>query len=208
MECSRIPKCSILPPESPASKLPAPGVGEGGLVGGPRSADPPSSHGIFCARTFNTLPDASRPAMPFGSAGKVGRLRSQPAGNSRFCIWSISAASRGTSRCTRRIARSTACVRRRRACRSHRRSAGRRRPAPGTWHPRAIRRLPWRAGLPRLRAVRHAPRTYRACAGNRIRCELSSTIKVGRPFVCRNASSACSMRSMSLASGTRSTFQP
>ena len=35
---------------------------------------------MFWANTFNTLPDASRPAMPLGSAGKTGKLRSQPAG--------------------------------------------------------------------------------------------------------------------------------
>ena len=50
------------------------------LFDGPRSADPPRNHGMFCARTFSTLPEASRPAMPFGSAGNTGRLRSQPRG--------------------------------------------------------------------------------------------------------------------------------
>ncbi len=33
---------------------------------GPRSAEPPSNHGTFFAITFNTLPDASRVAIPFG----------------------------------------------------------------------------------------------------------------------------------------------
>src|SRR5437899_537643 len=42
------------------------------LFDGPRSAEPPSSHGMFCARTFNTLPDASRPANPSGPTGKIG----------------------------------------------------------------------------------------------------------------------------------------
>ena len=37
---------------------------------------------------------------------------------------------------------------------------------------------------------------------------LSRTMKVGRPSVRRKMSSACSMRSTSLASLTRSTFQP
>ena len=35
------------------------------------------------------------PAIPFGSGGKLGRLRSQPAGNSRRCIRSISVARSG-----------------------------------------------------------------------------------------------------------------
>ena len=50
------------------------------LFDGPRSAEPPRNQGMFCARTLSTLPEASRPAMPFGSAGKTGRLRSQPSG--------------------------------------------------------------------------------------------------------------------------------
>jgi integrase len=38
---------------------------------------------MFCAKTFSTLPEASRPAMPFGS-GKTGRLRSH--GFSRWLV--------------------------------------------------------------------------------------------------------------------------
>ena len=45
-----------------------------------RSADPPISHGIFCAKAFRTLPELSRVATPFASAGKVGRFLSQPEG--------------------------------------------------------------------------------------------------------------------------------
>ena len=65
------------------------------LFDGPRSAEPPRNHGMFWARTLSTLPEASRPAIPFGSAGKTGRVRSHPAGSSRRCIRSISAASSG-----------------------------------------------------------------------------------------------------------------
>ena len=50
------------------------------LFEGPRSADPPMNHGMFCASAFSVLPDASRPAMPFASGGKTGRLRSHPSG--------------------------------------------------------------------------------------------------------------------------------
>jgi hypothetical protein len=65
------------------------------LLDEPRSADPPSSQGMFWASTLSTFPDASRPAMPFGSAGKIGSPRSHPAGSSRRCIRSISVASSG-----------------------------------------------------------------------------------------------------------------
>src|SRR5437899_8215310 len=74
--CSRIPKWRFFPPRLPAWKLPAPSYVRVVLFDGPRSAEPPSSHGMFCASTLSTLPEASRPAMPLGSAGKTGRLRS------------------------------------------------------------------------------------------------------------------------------------
>ena len=90
-----MPKWRLRPPGLPASKSPAPAKVSVVLVDGPRSAEPPISQGMFCASTFSTLPDASRPAMPLASAGKLGRLRSQPAGSSRRCIWSSSAASSG-----------------------------------------------------------------------------------------------------------------
>src|SRR6516225_1154647 len=84
--CSRIPKCRFLPPGVSAWKLPAAAKVNAVLLDGARSAEPPSNQGMFWASTFNTFPDASRPASPFGSAGNDGRLRSQPAGNSRRCI--------------------------------------------------------------------------------------------------------------------------
>ena len=65
------------------------------LFEGARSAEPPRNQGMFWASTFSAAPEASRPATPFGSAGKLGRLLSQPFGSSRRCIWSISAASSG-----------------------------------------------------------------------------------------------------------------
>src|SRR5712691_11155183 len=70
--CSRMPKCRFLPPGVPGSKSPAPSNIKVVLVDGLRSADPPSSQGMFCASTLSTLPEASRPAMPLGSAGKPG----------------------------------------------------------------------------------------------------------------------------------------
>src|SRR4029453_8140185 len=76
--CSRMPKCRFLPPGVPGSKSPAPSNVRVVLLGEPRSADPPSSHGMFCASTLSTLPDASRPAIPLGSAGKNGSTRSHP----------------------------------------------------------------------------------------------------------------------------------
>ena len=54
--------------------------GERVLFEGPRSPEPPRNQGMFCASTFSTLPEASRPAIPLGSAGKTGRLWSQPSG--------------------------------------------------------------------------------------------------------------------------------
>ena len=93
--CSRMPKCRFFPPGLSAWKSPAPSNFSVVLFDGPRSAEPPRNQGMFCASTFSTLPEASRPAMPFASAGKTGRLRSHPAGSSRRCIWSISVASSG-----------------------------------------------------------------------------------------------------------------
>ncbi len=40
---------------------------------GPRSAEPPSSHGTFRAIAFNATPDASRVATPLSSARKDGQ---------------------------------------------------------------------------------------------------------------------------------------
>src|SRR5258707_8443428 len=56
------------------------------LLNLPRSPEPPTSQGIFCARALRTLPELSRVAMPLGSAGKLGRFLSQPSGRARFCI--------------------------------------------------------------------------------------------------------------------------
>src|SRR5215813_5501088 len=95
IECSRIPKCRFFPLELSAWKSPAPAKVKVVLFDGPRSAEPPRNHGMFCASTFNTLPDASRPAMPIESAENVGRFRSQPAGSSRRCINSTSVANSG-----------------------------------------------------------------------------------------------------------------
>src|SRR4029450_8874418 len=95
IECSRMPKCRFLPLGLPDWKLPAPSYVSVVLFDGARSADPPRNHGMFCASTLSTLPDASRPAMPLASAAKTGRLRSHPSGRSRRCIASISFASSG-----------------------------------------------------------------------------------------------------------------
>ena len=84
--CSRMPKWRFLPLGVAHSRSPASSNFNVVLFEVPRSAEPPRNQGMFCASTFNTWPDASRPAMPLGSAGKFGRLRSQPAGSSRRCI--------------------------------------------------------------------------------------------------------------------------
>jgi len=78
-----MPKYRFFPPGLSAWKSPAPSYVKVVLLDGPRSADPPRSQGMFCASTLSTLPAASRPAIPLGSAGKTGRLRSQSAGSSR-----------------------------------------------------------------------------------------------------------------------------
>ena len=88
--CSRMPKWRLRPPGLPGSKSPAPANFSVVLLEGPRSAEPPRNQGMFWASTFSTSPEASRPAMPLASGGKLGRLRSHPAGSSRRCIWSIS----------------------------------------------------------------------------------------------------------------------
>src|SRR5258705_2363131 len=74
IECSLIPKCRFFPVGLSAWKSPAPANVRVVLFDGPRSADPPRNHGMFCASTFRTFPDASRPAIPFASGGKTGRL--------------------------------------------------------------------------------------------------------------------------------------
>ena len=84
--CSRTPKWRFRPPGLAAWRSPAPSNVSVVLFDGPRSAEPPSNHGTFCASALRTLPDASRPATPLASAGNIGRLRSQPSGSSRRCI--------------------------------------------------------------------------------------------------------------------------
>ncbi len=93
--CSRTPKCRLRPPRSATEKSPACANVISVFVEGARSADPPTSHGTFGAIAFSTLPEASRPAMPLPSVGKVGRSASHPSGSSRFWISSSSAASFG-----------------------------------------------------------------------------------------------------------------
>src|SRR5258706_14691959 len=79
---SRIPKWKFLPAGLSAWKSPAPSNVRVVLFEGPRSAEPPINQGMFCAKMFSTFPDASRPAMPFASAGQVGRFLSHPVGRS------------------------------------------------------------------------------------------------------------------------------
>src|SRR2546422_5281292 len=72
--CSRMPKCRFLPLGVAAWKLPAPSYVRVVLFDGPRSADPPRSHGTLCASTLSTLPEASRPATPLASRRKDGEV--------------------------------------------------------------------------------------------------------------------------------------
>src|SRR3546814_17535147 len=66
-----------------------------GVCEGDRSAEPPISQGIRSARTFSTLPDASRLATPLASAGKVGRSASHPSGSDRqSVVWGKSGSGR------------------------------------------------------------------------------------------------------------------
>ena len=53
------------------------------LQEGPRSAEPPRSHGTLRAMAFSAWPEASRVAMPLSSAANDGSPRSQPSGSSR-----------------------------------------------------------------------------------------------------------------------------
>src|SRR5262249_51579957 len=95
MACSRMPKCMLRPPGSPRSRLPAPSKVSLVLVEGARSPAPPSSQGTRLAIALRTLPEASRVAMPFSSAGKTGRSTSQSFGSSRDSCCAISAAASG-----------------------------------------------------------------------------------------------------------------
>src|SRR5246127_5174786 len=76
----------LRPLYSLVKKSPAPSKTRFVLLDLARSAEPPTSQGIFCARALRTLPELSRVAMPLGSAGKLGRFLSQPSGRGRFCI--------------------------------------------------------------------------------------------------------------------------
>src|ERR1044072_4166515 len=62
-----------------------------------RSAEPASSQGSCRATAFSTLLEALRVAVPFSSGSKLGISASHPAGSSRLCIASISAARSGLS---------------------------------------------------------------------------------------------------------------
>ncbi len=50
-----------------------------------RSAEPPQSSGRVSASALITVPEATRVAIPFSSAGKAGTLLSQPSGRVRVC---------------------------------------------------------------------------------------------------------------------------
>ena len=98
MACSRMPKCSTLPYQSPLNSLVA--CSGGRKLGWPfgvvlfdpaRSAEPPHSSGSTGAIAVSTSPDAARVAMPFGSASKLGRASVQPSGSVRVRIRSNSA---------------------------------------------------------------------------------------------------------------------
>src|SRR6516225_2610750 len=86
MPCSRTPKWTLRPANSSGKNSPAPSNTRLLLLDLARSAEPPTSQGIFWARAFRVLPELSRVAMPLGSAGKAGRLLSQPSGRSRDFI--------------------------------------------------------------------------------------------------------------------------
>ena len=169
--CSRMPKCRFLPPGLSAWKSPAPSNFRVVLFDGPRSAEPPMNHGMFCASTLSTLPEASRPAMPFGSAGKTGRF-CVPSGRQLTALHLVDLGREfGELRSIRREKfRPRVRGLARRARRFPRRSARARRRAPETWRLRASRSYAWRAGLPPRPAVRHAPRRCPACAASRSRC--------------------------------------
>ena len=54
-----------------------------------RSAEPPQNSGTVFAIAWITAPEALRVAIPFSSAGKVGRSSAQPSGRWRpFIRWS------------------------------------------------------------------------------------------------------------------------
>jgi len=66
--CSRRPKCRFLPPKAPGR---SPRLLRTSARFWWTRRDPPirpAATGTFCASTLSTLPEASRPATPFGSA--------------------------------------------------------------------------------------------------------------------------------------------
>src|SRR6266852_8047021 len=85
----------LRPLYSLVKKSPAPSKTRFVLLDLARSAEPPTSQGIFCARALRTLPELSRVAIPLGSAGKFGRFLSQPSGRARHFILARRAASSG-----------------------------------------------------------------------------------------------------------------
>ena len=123
--CSRMPKCRLRPPGVPASKSPAPSNLSVVLLDGPRSAGAArGTSGMFCASTFSTCPDASRPATPLASAVNIGRSRSQSAGSSRRCICvDLVGEVRDTARGSPRTAHPSAVRASRRGRRCRRRNA-------------------------------------------------------------------------------------
>lgn len=74
------------PVVSRASKSPAPSKVSRVFVDGYKSAEPPTSHGIFFARAFRTLEEDSRVASPIASTGKEAGLCPKPSGSWWCCI--------------------------------------------------------------------------------------------------------------------------
>ena len=93
MPCSRIPKWSTRPASgSPFHIADERSFGRNDaafsivvLLDSARSAEPPQSSGTASATALITAPDALRVAMPFSSAGNVGRVSVQPSGRVRVC---------------------------------------------------------------------------------------------------------------------------
>ena len=96
--CSRMPKCSTRPYQSPENILLA--CSGGRKLGSPfgvvllepaRSAEPPQSSGSTGAIAVRMSPDATRVATPFSSASQLGSASVQPSGRVRVRIRSKSA---------------------------------------------------------------------------------------------------------------------
>ena len=209
MACSRMPKCNVLAARVVGLEIARAGEGQAWSCSRGRDRRASEEPGNVLGQNVQHLAGGVTPGDALGIGGENGRLRSHPAGSSRRCIWSTSVARSGY--CALYLANSS----------FH---------SWWAWAPRApmpVREVFIHAiGNQELRVLRpsigalgqaHFFDAQRlAVRGGGVLLVRGSVADVavehdeGGPMLwCRGRwSSACSMRSISLASPTRSTFHP